>query len=80
VNNAKFEVEPLNLDSLDVEELEQRLEMATMTGVDAAATCPADCANLCCGCNGHVPCSQCTDCNHCTDCATYGCSPPHNIP
>ncbi|CAM2064768.1 hypothetical protein SCOR_05305 [Sulfidibacter corallicola] len=56
----ELEIENLNMDDLDVEELERRLEMSSALGTvtTAALWCGADCGNLCgvddCSCLGNA--------------------------
>lgn len=56
VKDKRFELESLNLDDLDVQELEARLELAVAgPGLGAAP-----------GCTGDQGCSQaCADCKNC---------------
>jgi hypothetical protein len=84
MSERKNEIEILNFDALDVEELEQRLDMAVTTGaVMDAWICGVDC-----GCLGYV-CGDCptacgancpslcgancgTNCTLLGNCRTYG--------
>lgn len=63
-----FEIESLNVDQLDVEELERRIELTV-----GMPMIPGD-LGIWCDCNGHNPCSLCTDYScttACTDCAAF---------
>ena len=67
-----FEIESLNIEDLDVQELERRLELAAGLPLDMGWTC--DCDNhTCspdCGCNNYT----CTD-NTCSTLCNYDCGP-----
>lgn len=69
-----FEIESLNVDLLDVEELERRIELTV-----GLPMIPGD-LGLWCDCNDYDPCSLCTDntcstyCSDCPSLCTSNCS------
>ena len=66
------EIESLNVDGLDVEELERRIELASAVPTELAWTCSSDCPDdcLCCLCVSDCP-SYCLDCGG--DCSALAC-------
>lgn len=73
------EMESLNLDDMDVEELERRVEMSTMMlapcyvnacGADCGTNCVGNCPSNCvgnCGANCGGNCSGLCASNHCSN-------------
>ena len=78
------EIEVLNFEDLDVEELEQRLEMAMGSNIvvpdDWVCIGHVECPNLCAGVCPTLCSSDCP--TLCADytCDTYGCGGGHQIP
>lgn len=66
------EVESLNVDGLDVEELERRIELASAVPTELAWTCSSDCGDdcACCLCETYCP-THCVDCVDCMDCGAH---------
>lgn len=61
-----FEIESLNVDQLDVEELEQRIELSTGVPTEMGWTC--DCDGNCTNCQH---CSTLCTCDGTNTCTTY---------